>query len=55
MGESGSEFSNGRVKKEILMDREIDLELIIRTSAGQPGNSTVLKIHMENSGVSPRT
>jgi hypothetical protein len=31
------------------MDRAIDTELIIRTSAEQPGNSTVLKIRMEKS------
>jgi hypothetical protein len=43
-------------RREILpMDQELNTELIIRTSAEQPGNPTVLKIRIENSGVSRQT
>lgn len=48
-------FQREGQKETLLMDRAIDTELIIRTSAEQPGNSTVLKIRIENSGVSLRT
>ncbi|KAJ7900533.1 hypothetical protein B0H13DRAFT_1883434 [Mycena leptocephala] len=36
-------------RRRILMDQELDTELIIRTNAEQPGNSTILKIRLENS------